>query len=155
MRYTQWRNEGRQHKEINKLTEREKVSKGESGMLCEHLTAYYLIIAAPGGCCCNRIHNRHSLRVHSFFKYLFSLPVLMWSCPMMQHVSPAPAVTMMATQSVPPPSYQESQQVKEVHWRLPHGFCCAVCFLHFPSCLQCYLFVQKCSCELFNFGNKR
>lgn len=30
---------------------------------------------------------------------------------MMQHVSPAPAVTMMATQSVPPPSYQESQQV--------------------------------------------
>ncbi|XP_073335901.1 homeobox protein PKNOX2-like isoform X4 [Pagrus major] len=30
---------------------------------------------------------------------------------MMQHVSPAPAVTMMATQSVPPPSYQESQQM--------------------------------------------
>lgn len=31
---------------------------------------------------------------------------------MMQNVSPAPAVTMMATQSVPPPSYQESQQVR-------------------------------------------
>ncbi|XP_035289940.1 homeobox protein PKNOX2 isoform X2 [Anguilla anguilla] len=30
---------------------------------------------------------------------------------MMQHVSPAPALTMMATQSVPPPSYQESQQM--------------------------------------------
>ncbi|KAK9536032.1 hypothetical protein VZT92_005852 [Zoarces viviparus] len=30
---------------------------------------------------------------------------------MMQHASPAPAVTMMATQSVPPPSYQESQQM--------------------------------------------
>ncbi|TNN51662.1 Homeobox protein PKNOX2 [Liparis tanakae] len=30
---------------------------------------------------------------------------------MMQHESPAPAVTMMATQSVPPPSYQESQQM--------------------------------------------
>uniref|UniRef100_A0A8C5EJK8 Homeobox protein PKNOX2-like n=1 Tax=Gouania willdenowi TaxID=441366 RepID=A0A8C5EJK8_GOUWI len=30
---------------------------------------------------------------------------------MMQHVSPAPTVTMMATQSVPPPSYQESQQM--------------------------------------------
>uniref|UniRef100_A0A8C5AWT8 Pbx/knotted 1 homeobox 2 n=1 Tax=Gadus morhua TaxID=8049 RepID=A0A8C5AWT8_GADMO len=30
---------------------------------------------------------------------------------MMQHVSPAPAVTMMATQSVPPPSYQDSQQM--------------------------------------------
>uniref|UniRef100_A0A673A9N2 Pbx/knotted 1 homeobox 2 n=1 Tax=Sphaeramia orbicularis TaxID=375764 RepID=A0A673A9N2_9TELE len=30
---------------------------------------------------------------------------------MMQHVSPAPAVTMMATQGVPPPSYQESQQM--------------------------------------------
>ncbi|CAM4729856.1 unnamed protein product [Leuciscus chuanchicus] len=29
----------------------------------------------------------------------------------MQHVSPAPALTMMATQSVPPPSYQESQQM--------------------------------------------
>ncbi|XP_073730774.1 homeobox protein PKNOX2 [Misgurnus anguillicaudatus] len=31
---------------------------------------------------------------------------------MMQHVSPAPALTMMATQSVPPPSYQESQQMR-------------------------------------------
>ncbi|XP_041427252.1 homeobox protein PKNOX2 isoform X4 [Xenopus laevis] len=30
---------------------------------------------------------------------------------MMQHVSPAPALTMMATQSVPPPPYQESQQM--------------------------------------------
>ncbi|XP_076129774.1 homeobox protein PKNOX2-like [Alosa pseudoharengus] len=30
---------------------------------------------------------------------------------MMQHVSPAPALTMMATQSVPPPTYQESQQM--------------------------------------------
>ncbi|KAM4544940.1 homeobox protein PKNOX2 [Odontesthes bonariensis] len=30
---------------------------------------------------------------------------------MMQHASPAPAVKMMATQSVPPPSYQESQQM--------------------------------------------
>ncbi|XP_053542870.1 homeobox protein PKNOX2 isoform X4 [Ictalurus punctatus] len=30
---------------------------------------------------------------------------------MMQHVPPAPALTMMATQSVPPPSYQESQQM--------------------------------------------
>ncbi|XP_029028919.1 homeobox protein PKNOX2 isoform X1 [Betta splendens] len=30
---------------------------------------------------------------------------------MMQHASPTPAVTMMATQSVPPPSYQESQQM--------------------------------------------
>ncbi|KAM9781627.1 homeobox protein PKNOX2 [Syngnathus typhle] len=30
---------------------------------------------------------------------------------MMQHVSPAPAVIMMATQRVPPPSYQESQQM--------------------------------------------
>nr|XP_040037839.1 homeobox protein PKNOX2 isoform X2 [Gasterosteus aculeatus aculeatus]XP_040037840.1 homeobox protein PKNOX2 isoform X2 [Gasterosteus aculeatus aculeatus] len=30
---------------------------------------------------------------------------------MMQHASPAPAVTMMATQSVPPPSYPESQQM--------------------------------------------
>ncbi|CAI5644316.1 homeobox protein PKNOX2 isoform X2 [Oreochromis niloticus] len=30
---------------------------------------------------------------------------------MMQHVSPASAVTMMATQSAPPPSYQESQQM--------------------------------------------
>ncbi|XP_061752409.1 homeobox protein PKNOX2 [Nerophis ophidion] len=30
---------------------------------------------------------------------------------MMQHASPAPAVTMMATQSVPPPTYQESQQM--------------------------------------------
>ncbi|XP_015244309.1 PREDICTED: homeobox protein PKNOX2 isoform X2 [Cyprinodon variegatus] len=29
----------------------------------------------------------------------------------MQHESPAPAVTMMATQSVPPPTYQESQQM--------------------------------------------
>uniref|UniRef100_A0A8B9JPY0 Homeobox domain-containing protein n=1 Tax=Astyanax mexicanus TaxID=7994 RepID=A0A8B9JPY0_ASTMX len=29
----------------------------------------------------------------------------------MQHVPPAPALTMMATQSVPPPSYQESQQM--------------------------------------------
>uniref|UniRef100_A0A8C7Y499 Pbx/knotted 1 homeobox 2 n=1 Tax=Oryzias sinensis TaxID=183150 RepID=A0A8C7Y499_9TELE len=29
----------------------------------------------------------------------------------MQHVSPSPAVTMMATQSVPPPSYQDSQQM--------------------------------------------
>ncbi|XP_048683232.1 homeobox protein PKNOX2 isoform X6 [Caretta caretta] len=30
---------------------------------------------------------------------------------MMQHVSPAPALTMMATQSVPPPPYQDSQQM--------------------------------------------
>ncbi|XP_035391829.1 homeobox protein PKNOX2 isoform X3 [Electrophorus electricus] len=30
---------------------------------------------------------------------------------MMQHVPSAPALTMMATQSVPPPSYQESQQM--------------------------------------------
>nr|XP_061801379.1 homeobox protein PKNOX2 isoform X3 [Nerophis lumbriciformis] len=30
---------------------------------------------------------------------------------MMQHVSPAPAVIMMATQHVPPPSYQESTQM--------------------------------------------
>ncbi|XP_014379271.1 homeobox protein PKNOX2 isoform X1 [Alligator sinensis] len=30
---------------------------------------------------------------------------------MMQHVSPASALTMMATQSVPPPPYQESQQM--------------------------------------------
>nr|XP_033773993.1 homeobox protein PKNOX2 isoform X3 [Geotrypetes seraphini] len=30
---------------------------------------------------------------------------------MMQHVSPAPALTMMATQNVPPPSYQETQQM--------------------------------------------
>ncbi|XP_048368613.1 homeobox protein PKNOX2 [Sphaerodactylus townsendi] len=30
---------------------------------------------------------------------------------MMQHVSPAPALTMMATQTVPPPPYQESQQM--------------------------------------------
>lgn len=30
---------------------------------------------------------------------------------MMQHVSPAPALSMMATQSVPPPPYQESPQV--------------------------------------------
>ncbi|XP_061659440.1 homeobox protein PKNOX2 [Syngnathoides biaculeatus] len=30
---------------------------------------------------------------------------------MVQHVSPAPAVIMMATQRVPPPSYQESQQM--------------------------------------------
>uniref|UniRef100_A0A8C3XW50 PBX/knotted 1 homeobox 2 n=1 Tax=Chelydra serpentina TaxID=8475 RepID=A0A8C3XW50_CHESE len=29
----------------------------------------------------------------------------------MQHVSPAPALTMMATQSVPPPPYQDSQQM--------------------------------------------
>ncbi|XP_029428917.1 homeobox protein PKNOX2 isoform X2 [Rhinatrema bivittatum] len=30
---------------------------------------------------------------------------------MMQHVSPAPALTMMATQNVPPPPYQETQQM--------------------------------------------
>ncbi|XP_059494995.1 homeobox protein PKNOX2 isoform X3 [Stegostoma tigrinum] len=30
---------------------------------------------------------------------------------MMQHVSPASSLTMMATQSVPPPTYQESQQM--------------------------------------------
>ncbi|XP_069597642.1 homeobox protein PKNOX2 isoform X5 [Ranitomeya imitator] len=30
---------------------------------------------------------------------------------MMQHVSPAPALSMMATQSVPPPPYQESPQM--------------------------------------------
>ncbi|XP_075460445.1 homeobox protein PKNOX2 isoform X3 [Ascaphus truei] len=30
---------------------------------------------------------------------------------MMQHVSPVPALTMMATQSAPPPHYQESQQM--------------------------------------------
>ncbi|KAJ8280809.1 hypothetical protein GJAV_G00059290 [Gymnothorax javanicus] len=30
---------------------------------------------------------------------------------MMQHVPPSPALKMMATQSVPPPSYQESQQM--------------------------------------------
>lgn len=31
--------------------------------------------------------------------------------PRMQHASPAPALTMMATQSVPPPPYQDSPQV--------------------------------------------
>jgi hypothetical protein len=30
---------------------------------------------------------------------------------MMQHASPAPALTMMATQNVPPPPYQDSPQV--------------------------------------------
>ncbi|PNI65648.1 PKNOX2 isoform 3 [Pan troglodytes] len=29
---------------------------------------------------------------------------------MMQHASPAPALTMMATQNVPPPPYQDSPQ---------------------------------------------
>lgn len=59
---------------------------------------------------------------------------------MMQHVSPAPAVTMMATQSVPPPSYQESQQVKEVHRHLPHGFCCAVFYIFPLASSVIYLF---------------
>ncbi|XP_069470653.1 homeobox protein PKNOX2 isoform X2 [Ambystoma mexicanum] len=35
---------------------------------------------------------------------------------MMQHVSPAPALTMMAAQSVPPPPYQESQQASDSAW---------------------------------------
>nr|KAF6282654.1 PBX/knotted 1 homeobox 2 [Myotis myotis] len=30
---------------------------------------------------------------------------------MMQHASPAPALTMMATQNVPPPPYQDSPQM--------------------------------------------
>lgn len=33
----------------------------------------------------------------------------------MQHASPAPALTMMATQNVPPPAYQDSPQVSD--WR--------------------------------------
>lgn len=34
----------------------------------------------------------------------------------MQHVSPAPSLTMMATQTVPPPPYQENQQASESAW---------------------------------------
>ncbi|XP_069080647.1 homeobox protein PKNOX2 isoform X4 [Pleurodeles waltl] len=35
---------------------------------------------------------------------------------MMQHVSPAPSLTMMATQTAPPPPYQENQQASESAW---------------------------------------
>ncbi|XP_078540049.1 homeobox protein PKNOX2 [Lissotriton helveticus] len=35
---------------------------------------------------------------------------------MMQHVSPAPSLTMMSTQTVPPPPYQENQQATESAW---------------------------------------
>ncbi|KAB0362444.1 hypothetical protein FD755_011232 [Muntiacus reevesi] len=46
---------------------------------------------------------------------------------MMQHASPAPALTMMATQNVPPPAYQDSPQ-----W-VSHPCSCSSSLCSFPG----------------------
>lgn len=142
VRYTQRRNEGRQCKEINKLREREKVSKGESGMLCEHLTAYYLIIAAPGGCRCNRIHNHHSLRVHSFFKYLFFSSSL--NVKLSHDATCVPSTCSdndghpeRSSTIVPGEPTGKGGSSTFTSWLL----LCCMFFIYFPSFLQGYLFV--------------
>lgn len=84
-----------------------KQDREQAELMCRSKNLYALITAPPGGCCC--ITGSQSC------VFFLCFPVSMWSYPMMQHVSPAPAVTMMATQSVPPPSYQESQQVRPGH----------------------------------------
>lgn len=109
-------------------------------MLCEHLTAYYLIIAAPGGCCCNRIHNHHSLRVRSFFKYLF------FSSSSLNVKLSHDATCVPSTCSDNDGHPERSSTIvpgeptgKGGSSTFPSLLCCM--FFYFSSCLQCYFYI--------------